>query len=172
MYNSSELIKLLQKENFNIDVHHHDALFTVEDSKKLRGKIVGAHSKNLFLKNKKNSFFLLTCEEADRIDLKKISKSLELGNVSFAKEEYLAQYLKIKPGSVSPFALLNDESRQVVFYLEQTLYESKFVNFHPLINTLTITIETRNFIEFMIENNKKIHIFSSVEGKVLKTYGK
>jgi len=172
MYNSFELINLLKKENYNIDVHEHDPLFTVEDSKKLRGKINGAHSKNLFLKNKKNSFFLLTCEEADRIDLKKISKSLGLGNVSFANEKYLDQYLKIKPGSVSPFALLNDKDVQVSFYLEQTLYESKFVNFHPLINTLTITIETHKFIEFMIENNKKIHIFTSSDGKILKTYGK
>ena len=57
MYNSFELINLLKKENYNIDVHEHDPLFTVEDSKKLRGKINGAHSKNLFLKNKKNSFF-------------------------------------------------------------------------------------------------------------------
>ena len=170
MYNSSELINLLQKENCNIDVNHHDPLFTVEDSKKLRGKIVGAHTKNLFLKNKKNSFYLLTCEEADRIDLKKISKSLGLGNVSFAKENYLDQYLKIKPGSVSPFALLNDENGQVNFYLERNLYESKLINFHPLINTLTITIETDKFIKFMIENNKKIHIFSSTDGAVIKTY--
>jgi len=172
MYNSFELINLLKKESYNIDVHEHDPLFTVEDSKRLRGGIIGAHSKNLFLKNKKNSFFLLTCEEASRIDLKKISKSLGLGNVSFANEKYLDQYLKIKPGSVSPFALLNDKSGQVDFYLEQTLYDSKFVNFHPLINTLTITIETKRFIEFMIENDKKIHIFSSIEGKVLKTYEK
>ena len=124
------------------------------------------------LLNKKNRFFLLSFEEADKVDLKRISKSLELGNTSFAKEEYLDQYLKIKPGSVSPFALLNDEGWQVDFYLEQTLYESKFVNFHPLINTFTITIETNKFIEFMIENNKKIHIFSSAEEKVIKTYGK
>ena len=172
MYNAFELIELLNKENYNITVHQHDALFTVQDSIKLRGEIEGAHSKNLFLKNKKNKFFLLTCEEANKIELKRISKSLELGNTSFAKEEYLDQYLKIKPGSVSPFALLNDKGGQVDFYLEQTLYESKFVNFHPLINTLTITIETIRFIEFMIENDKKIHIFSSVEGKVLKTYGK
>jgi len=172
MYNSFELIELLKKENYNIKVHQHDALFTVQDSKKLRGEIEGAHSKNLFLKNKKNKFFLLTCEEADKVELKRISKSLEFGNTSFAKEKYLDQYLKIKPGSVSPFALLNDKGGQVDFYLEQTLYESKFVNFHPLINTLTITIETKRFIEFMIENDKKIHIFSSVEGKVLKTYGK
>ena len=89
MYNSFELIKMLKKEKYEIKVHQHDALFTVEDSKKLRGKIDGAHSKNLFLKNKKNKLFLLSCEEADKIDLKKISKSLGMGNVSFAKEEYL-----------------------------------------------------------------------------------
>ena len=172
MYNSFELIERLKKENYNITVHQHDALFTVQDSKKLRGKIDGAHSKNLFLKNKKNKFFLLTCEEADKVDLKRISKSLELGNTSFAKEEYLNQYLKIKPGSVSPFALLNDKGDEVSFYLEKTLYESQFVNFHPLINTLTITIETESFIKFMIENDRKIHIFSSAEGKVLKSYGK
>jgi Ala-tRNA(Pro) deacylase len=172
MYNPSKLIKILKNAKYKIEVHQHDALFTVENSKKLRGKIDGAHSKNLFLKNKKNEFFLLSCEEADKIDLKKISKSLELGNISFAKQEYLEQYLKIKPGSVSPFALLNDDDGFVNFYLEQTLYESKFVNFHPLINTFTITIETSTFIEFMIENDKKIHIFSSAEGKILKTYGK
>ena len=171
MYNSLELIELLKKEKYEIEIHQHDPLFTVEDSKKLRGKINGAHSKNLFLKNKKNEFFLLSCEEADKINLKKISKSLELGNVSFAKQEYLEKYLKIKPGSVSPFALLNDDDF-VNFYLEQTLYESKFVNFHPLVNTLTITIETDKFIDFMIENNKKIHIFSSAEGKIIKIYGR
>ena len=172
MYDSATLIELLKKEKYQIKIHQHDALFTVEDSKKLRGKIDGAHSKNLFLKNKKNEFFLFSCEEADEINLKKVTKLLELGNVSFAKQNYLEQYLKIKPGSVSPFALLNDDGGFVNFYLEQTLYESDFVNFHPLINTFTITIETKKFIEFMIENNKKIHIFSSSEGKVLKTYGK
>ena len=171
MYNSLELIELLKKK-YKIEVHQHDALFTVDDSIKLRGKIDGAHSKNLFLKNKKNNFFLLSFEEADKIDLKKISKSLELGNVSFAKEEYLETYLKIKPGSVSPFALLNDKGSFVNFYLEQTLYESDFVNFHPLINTFTVKIKTSRFIEFMIENKKKIHIFSSEVGKILKTYGK
>ena len=172
MYNSLELIKLLKKEKYKMEVHNHNALFTVEDSKKQRGKINGSHSKNLFLKNKKNEFYLLSCEETDNIDLKRISKSLNLGNISFAKQEHLEQYLKIKPGSVSPFALLNDIGGFVNFYLEQTLYESKLVNFHPLINTVTITIETEKFIKFMIENNKKIHIFSSTEGKVLKTYGK
>ena len=171
MLNALKLIDLLKNRKYNVEIHEHEALFSVQDSRELRGKIRGAHSKNLFLKNKKNKFFLLSCDEEEKIDLKKISKSLNLGNISFAKEEYLDQYLKIKPGSVSPFALLNNKNGQVSFYLEKTLYESKHINFHPLINTLTITIETNKFIEFMIEYNKKVHIFSSTEGIILKTYG-
>jgi len=137
----------------------------------LRGQIKGSHSKNLFLKNKKNKFFLISCEEFTDISLKKISKSLGLGNLSFAKEEYLINLLGIKPGSVTPFALLNDTKNNIDFYLEEKLYNSKFVNFHPLTNTATITMKCNTFIEFMIENNKKIHIFSAVEKIIIKTYG-
>ena len=171
MLNSTQLIDLLKQNKLNIKIHEHKALFSVEDSKKLRGQMEGGHSKNLFLKNKKNNFFLISCEENENIDLKKISKSLQLGNISFAKEKYLDQYLGIKPGSVSPFALLNDTENKVDFYLETKLFDLQMINFHPLINTVTITIETSMFIKFMIENNKKIHIFSSLQGKILKTYG-
>ena len=57
------------------------------------------------------------------------------------------------------------------FFLEKKLYDCEYLNFHPLRNTSTITIYTSNFIEFMIENKKKIHIFSSTEGIITKTYG-
>ena len=170
MLDSKEFIKLLDKKNYDYDLHEHRALFTVEDSQKLRGKIKGSHSKNLFLKNKKNKFFLISCEEFTLINLKKIAKSLNLGNVSFAKEEFLLEMLGIKPGSVTPFALLNDAESKITFYLEDKLHNSELVNFHPLTNTTTITMKSNKFIEFMIENNKKIHIFSSAEGVVIKTY--
>ena len=171
MLNSDQLVNTLRERKYDFKIHKHDPLFTVGDSNKLRGIIKGGHSKNLFLKNKKNNFFLLSCEEHTEIDLKKNSKSLNLGNISFAKEEYLIQLLGIKPGSVSPFALLNNQENNIIFYLEKTLYDCDLINFHPLVNTLTITMFTEQFIEFMIENKKKIHIFSSVEGVVIKTYG-
>ena len=171
MLNSDQFINSLKERKCEFEIHNHEALFTVEDSNKLRGKIKGSHSKNLFLKNKKNNFYLISCEEHEQINLKKISKMLSLGNISFAKEEYLKKYLGIKPGSVSPFALLNDQKNSVTFYLEKNLYESELINFHPLINTLTITMLTNTFIKFMIESKKKIHIFCSVEGVITKTYG-
>ncbi len=171
MLDSKVFIKLLSDKGYDYDLQEHEALFTVDDSNKLRGQIKGSHSKNLFLKNKKNKFFLISCEEFTDINLKKISKSLDLGNVSFAKEEYLINLLGIKPGSVTPFALLNDTENKIDFYLEEKLYNSEFVNFHPLTNTATITMKCNKFIEFMIENYKKIHIFSSREEVVVKTYG-
>ena len=172
MLSSKEFIKVLEGQGYDFTLHEHEALFTVEDSNKLRGEIKGSHSKNLFLKNKKNKFFLISCEEFTKINLKSISKSLCLGNVSFSKEEYLANILGIKPGSVSPFALLNDIENKVEFFLEDLLYNSEFINFHPITNTSTVTMRCNKFIEFMIENNKKIHIFSTTKEKVIKTYEK
>ena len=170
MLDVREFINILKKQKYDFVLYEHDPVFTVEESSKLRGKIKGSHSKNLFLKNKKNNFYLISCEENELIDLKKISKFLNLGNISFAKEEYLYKYLGVKPGSVSPFALLNDTHNVVDFFLEKKLYESELINFHPLLNNTTITLQTKKFINFMIENNKKIHIFSNQEGVIIKTY--
>ena len=171
MLTPNELIKLLDIRDYDYDFHEHNALFTVEDSNKLRGQIKGLHSKNLFLKNKKNNFFLFSCEEFTKINLKTISKSLGLGNVSFAKEEYLLDLLGISPGSVTPFALLNNIENNIDFYLEDKLFKSEYINFHPLTNRATVTIKSRDFMEFMIENKKKIHIFSTTNEAIVETYG-
>ena len=82
----------------------------------------------------------------------------------------LEKYLGVNPGSVSPFGLLNDLDNIVDFYLDDTLEKSDEINFHPLINTLTITLKTADFINFMIENKKKINIFSLSENKLIKVY--
>ena len=171
MLTPKEFIKLLNVRGYDYDFHEHNALFTVEDSNKLRGEIRGLHSKNLFLKNKKNKFYLFSCEEFSKINLKTISKSLDLGNISFARKEHLLELLGISPGSVTPFALLNNKDNNIDFYLEDKLYESEYINFHPLTNKATVTIKSGKFIEFMIENKKKIHIFSTSSETVVKTYG-
>ena len=160
MLTKTDLFELLSIKNKDFQIHDHDPLFTVEDSENLRGEIKGAHTKNLFLKNKKNNFFLFSCDENAIVDLKKFSKSIDAKNLSFANENYLFEFLKIKPGSVSPYALLNDKHNVVDFYIDEKLYRSEKINYHPLINTTTITTKTSVFINFLLENNKKIHIFS------------
>jgi len=168
MLTKIDLFELLSAKNKDFQIHDHQALFTVEDSENLRGEIRGAHTKNLFLKNKKNNFFLFSCDENAKVDLKLFSKSIDAKNLSFANDQYLEQYLGIRPGSVSPFALLNDKNNIVKFYLDDKLYNSEIINFHPLINTTTISIKTSEFINFLLENNKNIHIFSLDSYSIVK----
>ena len=169
MLTKTDLFELLSAKDLDFQIHDHDPLFTVEDSEKLRGNIIGAHTKNLFLKNKKNNFFLFSCDENSRVDLKKFSKSINAKNLSFANEEYLEQLLGIRPGSVSPYALLNDKNNVVEFYLDEKIFNSDDINYHPLINTTTITMKTSKFISFLLENNKKIHIFSLDSYSIVKS---
>ena len=160
MLTKTDLLELFRSKALDFQIHDHDPLFTVEDSEKLRGKIKGAHTKNLFLKNKKNNFFLLSCDENAKVDLKRFSKSIGAKNLSFASSEYLEKLLGIKPGSVSPYALLNDNDNEVEFFFDEMLFKSETINFHPLINTTTISIKTSAFIDFIVEKGKKINIFS------------
>ena len=144
-----DLIRILNDNGFEYFVEEHAPLFTVEDSKSLRGQIEGAHSKNLFLKDAKANFFLISIEESASIDLKKTMQQIQSKKLSFAKPEYLQEILGIEPGSVSPFALLNDTKKQVEFYLDRSFLDSETVNFHPLINTATVNISPQNLIELI-----------------------
>ena len=158
--NKLDLLIMLSKHNIKYDIYEHPSLHTVEESKKLRGKIEGIHTKNIFLKNKKNNFFLLSCKDDTKIDLKKIKKNSLFGNISFANESYLKDYLNLTPGSVTPFGLLFDSNNIVKFYLDNKLLKYEVVNFHPLINTSTVSLNTSDFIHFMKLQKKVVNYFN------------
>ena len=145
MIDDKSLIRLLDENNIHYVLYFHPPLFTVDDSKKLRGNINGAHTKNLFLKNKKNNFYLFSCLESTKIDLKLLKEKLCLGNFSFASEKYLIELLGVKPGAVTPFGLLNDIEKKIKFFFDIKLNNYSTFNFHPLINTATINIKKESF---------------------------
>ena len=158
--NKLDLLAKLSKENIEFNIFEHAPLHTVEESKELRGKIEGAHTKNLFLKNKKNNFFLFSCLESTIVDLKQLTKALNLGNVSFARNLYLTNILGVKPGSVTPFGLINDRESETKFFLDKKILCHNKVNFHPLINTSTVSLNTKDFLLFMKKNNKLVNIIN------------
>jgi Ala-tRNA(Pro) deacylase len=168
MLTKENLLNKLKNSGYNFSIYEHEALYSVEDSIGKRGLIHGSHSKNLFLKNKKNQFYLFSCLEEASINLKKLSNSLGLGNISFAKESYLLNYLGVKPGSVTPFGLLNDLDNKVSFYFDSSFLKNKTINFHPLVNTSTINLKTDDFINFLIENNKNVNIFDFNEYSIIR----
>ena len=159
MLQQNDLLTKLNKSKYVYKLYKHKALFTVKDSVKKRGIISGAHSKNLFLKNKKNHYFLFSCLEDTIVELKKLSKSLNLGNISFAKEAALYKYLGVVPGSVTPYGLLNDVDNKVKFFLDIGFLSYKKINFHPLANTATLTLFVDDFLNFLVANKKKVNIY-------------
>ena len=160
MINYEQLVTILRNENFIFNEYNHLPLHSVGDSQNLRGKIDGGHTKNLFLKNKKNELFLFSCHEETMINLKLLKQKLLLGNISFASEDYLTNYLGVKPGAVTPFGLLNDINNKIIFYLDEKLTHYETLNFHPLINTKTININTSHFLIFMKKNKKLVKIIN------------
>jgi len=129
----------------------HPALFTVEQSKALRGSIPGAHTKNLFLKDKKGKLFLVTAVENTQIDLKRLHEVIGgTGRLSFGNPEQLMRHLGITPGSVTAFAVINDTARSVTMILDARLQAYELINCHPLVNTMTTGIAWQDLLRFLV----------------------
>jgi Ala-tRNA(Pro) deacylase len=126
----------------------HPPLFTVEQSQSLRGQIPGGHSKNLFLKDKAGRLFLLVLLEDARIDLKALPAVIGAGRLSFGSADLLREVLGVEPGSVTPFALINDKDRRVTPVLDQAMMTHEVLNCHPLVNTMTTSIHAADLLKF------------------------
>jgi Ala-tRNA(Pro) deacylase len=125
----------------------HPPLFTVADSQALRGEIAGGHTKNLFLKDKKDNFFLVTVGEDAIVDLKQIHQEIGAASrVSFGKPEMLMELLGVTPGAVTVFGLINGRVKVV---LDKALMEHAVINAHPLTNEATTSIASADLIKFV-----------------------
>jgi len=122
------------------DLHRHPPLFTVEDSKALRGDLPGGHCKNLFLRDRKGAMWLVVCLEDRRIDLKALGAMLGGARLSFGSPDRLMRTLGVIPGAVSPFALINDTGATVSVILDAEMMTMSPLNYHPLSNDMTIAV--------------------------------
>ena len=126
----------------------HEPVFTVEQAKAHRGVLPGHHIKNLFLRNKKEEMWLVVALEDCRIDLKQLGERMGAGRLSFGSPERLGKYLGVEPGSVTPFAVINDASHEVRLVLDEALKEGGPINAHPLTNTMTTAIAGADLLRF------------------------
>ena len=145
----SELMAFLGRLGIETGTVEHPALFTVADSQKLRGEIAGGHTKNLFLKDKKGALFLLVAPEDAAIDMKGLHKVIGSARLSFGKPDLLLEVFGVLPGSVTPFAAINDEAGRVSVILDEDLMRHERLNFHPLENTATTSIAADDMIVFL-----------------------
>ena len=130
--------------------YEHKPIYTINEGKELDISIPGKKCKNLFLKNGKGDInYIVILDEDKSINLKSLAKEIGSTRLSFASEEKLLERLKLRPGSVTPFGIINDVNREVVVLIDSELANEKILNFHPNINTATVGISYIDFEKFI-----------------------
>ena len=145
-----DLLAYLASLGVETETVDHPPLFTVEDSRTLRGEIPGGHTKNLFVKDKKGQLFLLVLGEEAIVDLKRVHEKIGAqGRVSFGSAELLEEMWGVRPGAVTPFGAINDQAGNVRVVLDEAMMRHQRLNFHPLVNTRTTGLASADLIKFL-----------------------
>ena len=147
-YAPEDLMALLDELGIAVTYFTHPPLRTVADARAHRQDMRGGHAKNLYLRDRKKRNYLVIAEENQPIDLKRLATAMGADRLTFGSEERLMQYLGVIPGAVTPFAVMNDESREVAVFLDASLAAMEYANFHPLTNEATITIALADLMRF------------------------
>lgn len=149
-YDDTGLFARLDELGLSHRTVEHPALYTVEQSRELRGDLPGAHIKNLFLRDKKRRMWLVTVLESREVDLKSLRHRIGAqGNLSFGNAELLMERLGVIPGAVTPFSVINDREGAVTMVLDKALLEIDPVNAHPLRNDRTTAIAPGDLLRFL-----------------------
>jgi len=148
------LIARLTALNLPFESHTHPPLRTVADSKEHRAGFLtkedgGAHIKNLYLRDRKKNNFLAVIEEDKDVDLKKLSDQLGAGRLSFGSADRLLEFCGVRPGAVTPLAMLYGHEKQVTLALDKDILEAKLIYMHPLVNDRTIAMSPQDLMTFL-----------------------
>lgn len=153
-YDVAGLFARLDALDLTHETHEHAPVFTVDESQSLRGVLPGAHVKNLFLRDKKKRYWLVTAKEDRDIDLKALRRRLGAsGSLSFGAADMLMAHLGVKPGAVTAFGVINDGDGVVSMVLDQSLLNDQIINAHPLRNDMTTAISPDGLLAFLKAEN-------------------
>lgn len=142
----------------------HIAVFSAEDNEKCGLDLWDGYkvSKNLFLRNSKGDKHYLVVTTIDKkADLKQLAEKIGSTRLSFGSEQRLDKYLKVKPGSISSFCVLNDEERAVTVVFDEVLRGEKHFALHPNENTATVYIDFADVERLVREHGNEV-IFVSI----------
>jgi Ala-tRNA(Pro) deacylase len=127
----------------------HPPAFTVEDGERYVGHLPGVHIKNLFLCDAKKRMFLVVAPWDRHIDLKALPPLIGAARLSFGSADRLLRVLGVTPGSVTPFAVINDPQAAVQVVVDAGMMNQPLINAHPLVNTMTTTIASGDLTAFL-----------------------
>lgn len=150
MNGDPKLYNRLEELKIPFTYHEHPPAPTIEIAMQYWKDLDATHCKNLFFRNHKgNRHYLVVLDCHQNLSIHDLEKMLMQGKLSFASDQRMMKYLGLTPGSVSPFGLINDQEKHVHVFFDENLLNSKFISFHPCINTASIVITWSDFMKFM-----------------------
>jgi Ala-tRNA(Pro) deacylase len=141
---------VLKQLDIEYDVYEHPPLDTIEIALEYWKDIDAMHCKNLFFRNHKgNKHYLVIIKDTTPFVLKSLEKKLKQGKLTFGSEKRLLKYLGVKPGSVSPFGLINDQEKHVHIFMDEQLKTTNKISFHPNDNTASLVLKFRDLLKYL-----------------------
>lgn len=153
-----DLLAYFEKIDVSVNLYEHERVFTVSESQHLKKNIPGLHCRNLFLRDKKKKNYLVVAANETSVDLKKLPALIESDRLSFGSADRLWQYLGVRPGSVCPFAIINDKDNEVKIILDKFMMDSEIVCYHPMENNMTVGLSPKDLLKFIDSCEHEPHI--------------
>jgi len=153
---SDDLLDKLNLWGIDYQRHDHVPLHTVAESKSVQHTFLapeegGGHIKNLYLRDHKKRNYLVVSEQDRKIDLKALPQLIGSGRLSFGSSDRLMENLGVRPGAVTPFAMINGVNAGVKLFIDATLMDCELIYAHPLVNDRTIALTPSSLEKFLAE---------------------
>ncbi len=159
-----KLYKLLEELHNEFEYYEHPPAPTIEEAMQYWKDIEATHCKNLFFRNHKGDrHYLVVFDHRKTLNVKTLEGMLRQGKLSFASEERMGKYLGVKPGSVTPLALINDSNKHVKLFIDADIKKGSKVSFHPCINTASIVIKTSDLIRFLDHTQNEVEWMDALD---------
>lgn len=142
---SDDLLARMREAGVDFALHEHIPLRTVEDAKTVQGGAVPAGNgridiKNFYLRDRKKRNHLVVLEQDREVDLKALGAQMGVAGLSFGSAERLMEFLGVRPGAVSPLAMINGAGTGVQLWMDAAVKAADFVHAHPLVNDRTVAM--------------------------------
>ncbi len=145
-----KVLEWLERAEISYTWYEHPASPTIEEAKAHWREDGSKHCKNLFFRNHKgNRHYLVSFDCDQSLAIHDLEHRLHQGKLSFASEQRMERYLGLKPGSVSPFGLINDTEHHVHLFLDKNLQAERLLSFHPNDCRATVVISRTEFERYL-----------------------
>ncbi len=155
-----DIYEFLKKKNIWHEITEHEAVWDMEELDNLDLPYPGRDAKNLFVRDdKKRVYYLISVKDDKRVDLNEFRNKYGTRRLSFASENDLGNILKLFPGAVTPFGLLNDDNLVVKFYLDKDFFDKdSIIGIHPNDNTATVWLKVDDLVDIIKEHGNEVFV--------------